>query len=222
MKPGVAVVALAAAFAGCGPERYVLRYQPEGAPVSLPAARRANVYVSAVDDASGGVTITHSIVRPGAPLDRRTAAQAAVFDPPIAAVLKDAAAAELKRLGAAVTEKKEEADRILMIVIRNVSLDNYDDSLAGGHSLIAQRAAIVLNAALTDRSGRILLSETLQGSGEMRRFGSMAATREMVLNLAVADAIPKLRQLFEEPAQGDQPAAAAPAAVPWWETPVSK
>jgi hypothetical protein len=80
----------------------------------------------------------------------------------------------------------------------------------------------VLNAALTDRSGRILLSETLHGSGEMRRFGGMAATREMVLNLAVADAIPKLRQLFEEPSPADLPAPAAPAAVPWWEIPVSK
>jgi hypothetical protein len=92
LKPGAAVVALAAMCAGCGPERYVLRHQPEGAPVSLPAARRANVYVSAVDDASGGVTITHSIERPGAALDRRTAAQPAVFDPPLASVLKDAAA----------------------------------------------------------------------------------------------------------------------------------
>lgn len=228
-RRALSLLAVAAGLTGCGPERYSLRYRPETADGAAPFSppRRDAVFVGDFQDASGGVTMTRSVLRPKTGLERKPVALQAIFDPPLAAVLKDAAVAELKRLGIRTTERKSEADEVLSASISDIALDYYDDSLVGGPVLVAQRAAIVLTVVLSDRSGRTLRSEILKGSGEMRRFGPTSTTREMILNRAVAEATIKLQRLFEEPTAPIEPAraaAAAPAAaeVPWWEAPISK
>jgi hypothetical protein len=180
------------------------------------------VFLGDFEDASGTPVVTSSVERPNSGLERRPAqSQPAVFDPPLAAVLRDAVTTELKRLDIGLAKTKETSDSVLKATIQNVSFDIYDDTLIGSSALTVQRAAIDVSVELSDRSGKTLRSGMLKGSGKLRRFGVVTTTREMILNQAVADAMSQLRRVFDAP----EPRTAAPpvsAAAPWWETPVSK
>jgi uncharacterized lipoprotein YmbA len=213
-------------LAACGgPERYALRYDPAAAQAPAASARGLRVFVDDVKDQSGGLKMTKTVLRTKTEQEHSELDIPASTEPELGTFLKAAFVTELRRLGVDVTAFRPGAARVLEVRVDRFGLEQYDESLVGGPLLVGQRATIALTASLTDAAGRALRTEELRGEAVVHRFGLVPVTREMALNQAAADLVPRIRTLFESPNPGSaapvppKDEGTAPAAVPWWAEP---